>query len=442
MSNPIVQPVGESARVLLDKAEGALVAYKAAVAEQDQGKADAAFAEFERLEGLAKASMEADKRAARAGEFGAYKAALSESAGRVAVGGTMPADDSGDPGIIYKAKDGSVGRFTPSRSVRRGWTAKAEAAYTDAFRRYMAGDPVSADEQAMAVQKGLSVGDDTKGGFWVVPEVFASEMISTLQDEVLMRRLGTVLPGIPRGASLSIGVNSGLGSASWGTELAIPSADTATPAGKRTLTPHPKRFLVKASNTFLDAYPGGEAYIRGEAAIALSELEETAFMTGSGAGQPQGVFASTSTLPTDVTCVSATDIAYADLLGVEGALKAQYRAGASWIMHRTIAKELFALNDGVGVPLIRRDPAAPMRFDLFGYPINLSEYAPSSSATGLYVAALGNWKRAYRIVDSLAMRMQKLVELYHATDEVGFSFVAETDGAIVDGQGIIRLKMA
>ena len=438
MTAPVTAPA-ESVRLLIDQADAALHAYKAAKAEEDQGKADAAFAEFERIDGEARKALEDARRSNAGDQFAAYKAALSVSAGRLPVGGTMPAEDA-EVSIPFVAK-GKPGKFTPEKSLTRGWTAKAEADYTSAFRRFLAGQ-AGEEDRAASVQKGLSAGVDTAGGFWVAPEVFASEVITALEDLVLMRQLGTVMPSIPAGTSVKIRVASDLQDASWTTELATATADTATPAGQRALTPHDLAKLVKASNTFLSAFPGGEAYIRDEIANRFAEAEESAFMTGTGAGQPQGVFSANSTLPTDVTAASATVIAYADLLGVEASLKAQYRPGASWIMHRTIYSELMALNDGVGVPLLRRDPAAAWQFNLFGYPVNLSEYAPSSSATGLYVGALGNWKRAYRIVDSLGMTIQRLVELYAATNETGFIARKSTDGMIVDGNGIVRLKMA
>ncbi len=449
MSNPTGP--GADALALIDKAEAALAVYKAVYAEHEGGdipaadvaKADAAFAEFEKHEAAAKALGERAAREARGGELAAYKARLAETSGRVAVAAPMAGSDGrADHSVDYVSKGRKAERFTPTRTLTPTWTAKAEADYTRAFRAWVAGNGNDkGEDRELFTQKALSAGVDNAGGFWITPEVFSTEIISALEDMVVMRQLGTVMPAIPRGTRLVIRTASDLSDAEWTSEITTAAADTATPAGQRALTPHPMGKLVKASNVFLDAYSGGEAYIRDEIAARFAEIEETAFMTGNGQNQPQGVFSSTSSLPTDVTAASATDIVYNDLLDTVYSLKSQYHPGASWIMHRTIRKELAKLVDGNGRPLLEREANAGPETSLLGYPIALSEYAPSSSASTLYVAALGNWKKAYRIVDSLAMRLTRLVELYALTEEVGFVARKETDGMIVDGNGVVRLKM-
>jgi len=444
---------GVRARTYLEQAEHYLTRYKALGAEfadkdmpaEKAAEMTACWAEFERLDGLAqKATAEAEKDV-RATEFEARKAGMLPPGASLPVGVGVTKADTDDAAvtITYKARGGEMATFTPSAGLVNGWTAKAEAGYTEAFRHWLAhgrdGWREGDAEQFRA--KALSAGVDNAGGFWILPEVMATEIIATLADLVMMRQLGTVMPAIPVASRIAIRTSGTLDAAEWTTEVSVATADTATPAGQRALTPHPLSKLVKASNTFLAA-PGanGEAYIRSQIAELFAAAEESAAMTGSGAGRWEGIF--TSSLPTDVTAASATDIAYDDLVEVEGSLKSQFINGASWIMHRTIRKELLLLVDGQGLPLLRRDPAAQARFDLFGYPVNLSEYAPSSSATGQYVAALGNWKRAYRIVDSLATDIKRLDELYAGTNETGFIARKESDGMVVDGQGIVRLKMA
>lgn len=449
---------GVAARAYLEQAEHYLTRWKAVAAEYPDGtempaekvsEREMLYAEFERLDALATKATAAAEEAAKASEFEARKAELLGSAGRIPVGVGMATkagagDDGDDAGlIVYKAhngKAGEVSKFTPSQSLTENWTAKAEAEYTDVFRRYLArgATRMKADDFELSAQKALSAGVDTAGGFWVVPEVFATEFLTTLADEVMMRRLATVLPAIPRGSRLVIRTGSSMDAAEWTTEIGAATLDASTPAGQRGLSPHPLAKAVRISNTLLEGSAVGvEAYVRGEIAALFEAAEEAAAMTGSGAGRWEGIY--NSTLPTDVTCVSATDIAYADLLSVEGSLKAQYQRAASWIMHRTIRMELLSLVDGAGLPLLRRDPAAAARFDLFGYPINISEYSPSSSAASQYVAALGDWKRAYRIVDSLAVRIVR--DEVPATDQVDFYARKESDGMVVDGNGIVRLKM-
>ena len=66
----------------------------------------------------------------------------------------------------------------------------------------------------------------------------------------------------------------------------------------------------------------------------------------------------------------------------------------------------------------------------------------SVSSTGLDVAALGDYARGYWIVDSLGMTFKRLDELYSETNEIGYHARKETDGMVVDGNGINILRMA
>lgn len=372
---------------------------------------------------------------------------LSTSTGRlpgIGIGGSKAADEDAPSGMArvqYKAADGNVKAYTPVGTAQ--WKASDEVTYTDVYRKYLVGGvkALSADEQALAQRKALSAGADISGGFLVASEVVYAGIIEALEDSVFMRKLGNVLPPMTGAASLKVATGGDLDDATWTSEILTGTADTATPFGARSLTPHPLAKPVLVSNTLLRlAAMSVESWVRGEIANRFAEAEESAFMIGTGAQQPQGIYV--SSLPTDVTCASATVIAYADLVGVETALKSGYQAGASWFFHRTILGELNLILDGNSRPILRDIPNAGTAQSLFGYPINRSEYSPSSSATGLYVGALGNWKRAYWIVDSLNFSIQVVDQLYAATNQTGYFARKETDGMVVDGNGVIRLKMA
>lgn len=354
---------------------------------------------------------------------------------------TASRSDDGIVRVQYKSHEGGVKSFTPTGN--KHFTASQEAEYTDIFRKYLVEGRggLSSAELDIVDRKTLAMGSDTEGGALVASEVVSAELVQQIENSVLMRRLGRVLPPLTSATSLKVGYANHLDEGTWTTELATGSAETATPFGARSLFPHPLAKLVRISNTLMRlSYVDVESWVTTEGANRLGTAEETAFMTGSGVGQPEGVF--TSSLPSTVTCASSTDIAYQDLVNTEFTLKAQYRPGASWIMHRTIIKEIMSLVDGVGRPLLREMPGAGIQYSLFNYPINETEYAPSSSATTLKVAALGNWKAAYWIVDTLNIQIQRLVELYAATNETGFIFRKETDGMLVNGNGAVLLVMA
>jgi HK97 family phage major capsid protein len=71
----------------------------------------------------------------------------------------------------------------------------------------------------------------------------------------------------------------------------------------------------------------------------------------------------------------------------------------------------------------------------------MSEYAPSTFTTGLYVGILGDFSK-YWIVDALDMEMQRLVELYAATNQIGFIGRKETDGMPCLEEAFVRVTLA
>ena len=71
----------------------------------------------------------------------------------------------------------------------------------------------------------------------------------------------------------------------------------------------------------------------------------------------------------------------------------------------------------------------------------MSEYAPNTFTTGLYVGLLGDFSH-YWIADALEMTVQRLVELYAGTNQTGFIGRLETDGAPVLEEAFARVKLA
>lgn len=401
-------------------------------------EADTAVEQFERERKAAGFDAWASKSAGLLPGMAADRKSADEGVAAASEG----ARASGRPAVEYKAiKGDAVEVYHPKGSPR--FKAEDEVAYTDVFRRYLAAGVhgLSGADYDLAEQKALSVGTDAAGGALVMSEVMYAKLIETLQSAVLMRTLGTVLPPLTTAASMAIGTAGELDDATWTSELATGSDDTSTPFGARALRPSPLAKRVKISKTLL-RLPSldTEAWVRNAIAQKFAKAEESAFMNGNGVNQPLGVFQ--SSLPTIVTAASATDIAYLDLVAVEFSLATLNQGGASWIGHRTIIKELFSLLDGNGRPLLRDVPSAGVKYSLMNYDLNLSEYAPSASTTGAKVLALGNWKEAYYIVDTLGTTVERLDQLYAEANQMGYIARKETDGMLVDGQSVSILQMA
>jgi HK97 family phage major capsid protein len=174
-------------------------------------------------------------------------------------------------------------------------------------------------------------------------------------------------------------------------------------------------------------------------------VEENSFLNGNGAGEPLGVFtASNNGISTtyDVsTGNTTTSIQFDGLIEAKFELKAQYWPRARWVFHPDGAKQIAKLQDDDGQYIWRESVRVGEPDRLLGIPQFMSEYAPNTFTTGLYVGIIGDFSN-YWIADAMKMEMQRLVELYAATNQIALVGRLESDGMPVLGEAFRRVKLA
>jgi HK97 family phage major capsid protein len=306
---------------------------------------------------------------------------------------------------------------------------------------------VMGDEESIKIYSALQQSNPTQAGYLVAPEKFVMELIKDMADATFMRQKCKVLPPLQGAQSLGYPTRTaGMNSFAWGTEIQTPTADSTLAFGKREFKPKPGTSLILLSKTLIRNAPESDAIVREEISEETSKNLEQAYMTGSGAGQPLGVFiASNDGIPVsrDVsTGNTATEMKFDGLINAKMSVKQQYRLGAEWIMHRDGIKQIMKLKDSNGQYIWQPSVVAGQPDRILGDPVNESEYAPNTFTTGQYVGLYGNLKRGYWIVDSLAMEIQVLTELYALTNQIGYITRLETDGAPVLPNAFARVKLA
>lgn len=304
---------------------------------------------------------------------------------------------------------------------------------------------VMGDSQSMQVYNALQQDNPTQAGYLVAPEQFVSELIKELSDITFMRQKAKVLPPLKGAASLGYPTRTaGMSSFAWGTEIQAPNPDAALAFGKREFKPNPGTSEILISKTLIRNVANADALIRAEIAEEVAKNLEQAYMTGSGAGRPLGLFtASNDGIGTarDVsTGNTATEMKFDGLMEAKYLVKQQYRLGAEWIFNRLGIKQIVKLKDSAGQYIWQPSVVAGTPDRLLGDPVNESEYAPSTFTTGLYVGVYGNLKN-YWIADSLAMEIQVLMELYARTNQADYLTRIETDGAPVVSTAFARVKL-
>ena len=128
------------------------------------------------------------------------------------------------------------------------------------------------------------------------------------------------------------------------------------------------------------------------------------------------------------------------LLNAKYSLKGQYWNRADWIFHRDAMKQISKLKDGEGQYLWRESVRDGEPDRLLGRPIMMSEYAPNTFTTGLYVGILGDFSN-YWIADAVDMQVQVLKELYAETNQTGYIGRLSTDGMPILAESFARVKL-
>jgi len=312
-----------------------------------------------------------------------------------------------------------------------------------AFRKYLTGR--IGTEAYQNEVRSLQNDSDAAGGYLTLPLQLQNDIIVPLKDLVFVRAGATVIPVTSADALGCPTLSADPADADWTNELSTGSEDSTMAFGRRDLKPHPTAKRIKISGKLLRvAALNPESLVMDRFTYKFAVTEEKAFLTGSGANQPLGLFtASAAGIDTsrDVSCALTTAIGADDLISTKYSVKAQYRPGSGWIFNRTGVKQVAKLKDGEGQYLWQAGLQAGSPDRILGDPVKESEYAPSTFTTGKYVGLYGNLKYYY-IADALTMTVQRLNELYAESAQIGFIMRKETDGMPVLAEAFARMKLA
>ncbi|MFM9634375.1 phage major capsid protein [Streptomyces galilaeus] len=325
---------------------------------------------------------------------------------------------------------------------------RGQEARMDAWNAYLrSGQPGLSAVQARA----LNAGNDPEGGFLVAPEQFVQQLLQNVDDMTPLRGLATV-ERLTTAESLGVPtLDADLDDAEWTSEVGTGTQDDGLRFGKRELRPHPLAKRVLVSRKLLRASAmNPEQIVRERMAYRHATAQENAFMTGDGNQKALGLFTASTNgistgrdidVPTSGTGFvhNATDGYAADaLITAKYTLKSQYHAKARWLFHRLVLAEIRKVKDAEG-QYIWKPGLSDKPDTILEIPFILSEFAPSTLADDDYIGMLGDFS-FYWIVDALQFEVQRLVELYAQTNQIGFIGRAECDGMPVLEEAFVRLQ--
>lgn len=293
--------------------------------------------------------------------------------------------------------------------------------------------------------RALQADSDPAGGYLYAPLQFVDSLIKAADDAVFIRQWATIYPVMDSESLGSPSLEADPADADWTSELATGNLDSTMSFGRREMKPNPLAKRIKISRKLLRKVPSAESLVRDRLAYKFGITWEKAALTGSGASQPLGVFtASANGISTgrDVSTGNTTTAIKMDgLIEAKYAVKGQYWPRSRWLFHRDAVKDIAKLKDGQGQYQWRESSRVGEPDRLLGMPVHVSEYAPNTFTTGLYVGIFGDFSQ-YWIADSLNFEVQRLNELYAETNQIGLIGRMESDGMPVLEEAFARVTLA
>jgi HK97 family phage major capsid protein len=276
---------------------------------------------------------------------------------------------------------------------------------------------------------------DVDGGF-LVPAEFEKQIVSSLEENNVIRTLAKT---ITTSAERKIPIAATHSEANWTAENGAYTESDPTFAQK-TIDAFKLTDLVKVSIELLqDSMFDLESYIANEFARAFGIAEEQAFCTGTGTGQPSGIFTENGG-EVGVISSSPTNIASDNLIELMYSLKSPYRRNAVFLMNDATISLIRKFKDTNGAYLWQPSLQAGQPDRLLGYPLYTSPYVPTVGAGALPIA-FGDFSNFW-IADRMGRTVQRLNELYAGNGQVGFIATERVDAKVILAEGIKLLKMA
>lgn len=265
--------------------------------------------------------------------------------------------------------------------------------------------------------KALNLTDDTLGGFFVLPEIIQDEIIRNVVLVSPIRGAARVIQTSSN--NVKVPVLTTPTAAAWISETGTRTVSSNPQFGMKDIPTHECYALMLFSRQLLeDSFFDMEKEMAFEFSQQFAKLEGTAFVSGSGVGQPLGILNDPNT--SAYTTASSGTLVADDLLTAVHNFPsfAYYMQNAQWAMNLstlgTIRKFKDSQNRYLWEPgLSLADPPQILNMKYI-----IAPDMPNIAA-GANALVFGDFQRGYRIVDRTQIAVQRLEELYATSAQIG-----------------------
>jgi len=306
---------------------------------------------------------------------------------------------------------------------------------------------LSDDEMAHEV-KTLQAGSDPDGGYFIRPTI-SNTIATRIFETSPIRSLANIETTSSDSHEVLIDDQSGT-SGGWVGETQTRSNTNTPQVGKITINIHEQYAMPLATQKMLDdAGFNVEAWLQNKVIDILSRTENTAFVSGTGVGQPKGFLAYSAwavagTYERDkleqINSGSAGNFTGDGIKKLKNSLIESYQGRARFLIRRDAFEDVILLKDGMGRYLVNPDS---MRTGddkiLLGKPVVFAQDMQAIASDALAMA-YGDFQSGYTIVDRIGIRV--LRDPYTSKPYVKFYTTKRVGGAVTNFEAIKIQKLA
>jgi HK97 family phage major capsid protein len=306
-----------------------------------------------------------------------------------------------------------------------------------AFEKMLRKGKDSLDEMELKV---LTVSNDTTGGYLAPPE-YVREIIKKVTEFSPIRTVARVRSTTNR--SVQIPSRTGVFSAAWTSEVGTRSETTGLTFGLEEIAAHELYALVDISEQDVeDPVFDMQAMLAEEFSTQFAVAEGTSFVNGTAAGQPEGFMVNASVGETNTG--AGTALAIDGLLDLYGAVKSDYARNGTFVFNRSTLSAIRQLNTGTGGSYVFQagfSLQTGVPNTILGQPYVEASDMPDVGA-GNYPIAFGDFRRAYTIVDRIALSILRDPYTQASTGSIRYIARKRVGGQVVLAEAIRKQKVS
>lgn len=281
---------------------------------------------------------------------------------------------------------------------------------------------------------------DANGGVQVAEPVWQSLIDKIYNVSPIAADAGKIT--LTDGDTVYLPIKTAHGAVAWAAETAARGETNAPTYGSITLKAYDLYANTYASQTLLDSAAEAEAIVVDDMTKSIAQAAATAFATGTGSGatQPDGLFANTGgTYPYTLKASTSNDVLTTpELISGFYTLPVGYHANAAWYMKPATLATVAQMSFGstlTTVPLVQYDGAGNAK--ILGKPVKLCDDAPAIG-NGAYPIAFGDLAQGYKVAVHRTFGI--LRDPYSAKPYISFYGLTRVGGVPADNQAVILFK--